>query len=173
MTPLESLRSEVDRVDVALLALLARRIEVVQRIAMLKRATARTERDLAREEEVRARACMKAARFGLSTTAARTLIDAALAASWDEVYAKGRVMEETIELKNVAKGGELIHVSLRDAVLALAEAGVRTGAWARPEGGLVSLTITVTDAPPKGVASYTSEPADPRLFGKGPSDEKT
>ncbi len=75
-------RHAIDRIDDALLLLLAGRGRLVARAAALKRGVGRPMRDPAREAQVHARAQGLARRIGLPATTARAVIAVALADAW-------------------------------------------------------------------------------------------
>lgn len=76
-------------------------------------------------------------------------------------------MEETLE---ILVDGKPAYVPMHVVLTALAKAGVRSSACRTDAGEVVSITVSVSPAPPAGVGSYETPPPDPRLFEpKGPN----
>jgi len=87
MSLVEELRSEIDAVDARLVALLAERRRLVERLAREKAAAALAPVDAARETELVRRWASRAAHEGLPDRAAIGVLDAILAESRSHVAA--------------------------------------------------------------------------------------
>jgi chorismate mutase / prephenate dehydrogenase len=79
--PLEQLRQELDEVDEEILALVARRAQIVERIGASKRATGRATRDFSRERVVIEGARARAAGLGVDPELAESLVRSLILAS--------------------------------------------------------------------------------------------
>ncbi len=87
--PLEVLRAEIDDLDRAVLAVLARRMTVVTEIAALKRSTGSALRDRARERALREDRARTAVSVGLPTELSDAVFRAVVRSSREHLGALG------------------------------------------------------------------------------------